>query len=81
MPLGPHAEQREDLARVVAGGAHRGCAPHDDAHRLRQLVVGGEQRVGELRAGLVGEVGRQRARVDAVHVAAGGQDVEPSARR
>ncbi len=44
------------------------------------LVVRGQQRVGELRAGLVGEVGRQRARVDAVHVAAGREHVEPSAR-
>ena len=79
VPRGPHAEQREDLARVVAGGAHRGRAPDDDADRLGELVVAGEQRVGELRAGLVGEVGRQRARVDAVHVAAGREHVEAAA--
>ena len=53
----------------------RRCRPSPAARRGRPSSAS-----ASLRAGLVGEVGRQRARVDAVHVAAGREHVQPPAR-
>ena len=85
VPDRPDAEQREHLGDVVAGGAHRGGAPHRQPDRLRPVAVvvavAGQQRVGHRLAGLPGQPGRHRLRVDGVEVAAGRQHVDQAAQR
>ena len=86
VPDRAHAEQREDLARVVAVGAHRRRAPHDDPDRLgvRAVLVevAAQQRVGQPAPDVEGEVAGQRLGIDRVEVAPGRQDVDaPAGRR
>ena len=85
VPRGPDAEQRQHLGRVVALGAHRRRAPGHQADHLRQLAgvvqMALQHGVGELDAGGVGELDRQRAGVDGVEVAPGREHVEPPAGR
>ena len=82
VPDGPHAEQGEDLAGVVARRPHRRRAPDDDADASPGTSPRGASSASASRVPvLVREVAGQRARVDGVDVAAGRQHVEPPARR
>ncbi len=77
VPGRPAAEQRQHLRDVVTLRAHGGGAPDGQAHRGRVGAgvgeMAGQQRVGERPAGLPGQPGRDRLRVDRVEVPPGRQ--------
>ena len=85
VPGRPAADQRERLREVVAAGAHGGRAPEVEHDPLRPVAVvlgvAGEHLFGRAPADLPGVAGRDGTRIDGVEVAAGRQDVEPTARR
>ena len=85
VPRGAHAEQGEGLGDVVAVGAHRRRAPQHEAHRPGMGAGLGEvaldDAVGQRRADLPRQPGRDRLRVDGVEVAAGRQHVGGAAAR
>ena len=85
VPVRPNAQQRQHLGDVVAGGAHRGGAPHRQPDRLGVAAgvveVALQQRLGHRLAGLPGQPRRHRPRVDGVEVAAGRQHVDQTPQR
>ncbi len=83
VPGRPAAEQRQHFRNVVTLRTHRGRAPDGQSHRGRIAPgvgeVAGEQRVGECAAGLPGQSGRDRLRIDRVEVPPGRQHVDQPA--